>query len=328
MLGMEELKEYITITDKTVECPVMECDKKVRRRRKGDKDGSRFKCPKHKISISPSTFIYESESENMLWYNEKDQELLDNIKKVKRECRFEHDNSEDAVSWNIFRFLERNNMVDDFLEKKFKIPVGNYKVIYWSYSQEESHSFSELDKARILFGEEICKSSEPDIIIKADKALFFIEAKLTADNETPAKKDIDKTIKNPKHYTTGGNNWFKHVFMSDYEKIVRIQKYELLRFWLIGTWIAKQLNLHFYLVNLVLADRQKNIETIFRKHTNETPDRKFLRITWEDIYKHILDSPLSGDKDTMIRYFKNKSIGYEVNEKSHIGKLQRAFSIL
>jgi len=25
------------------------------------------------------------------------------------------DNSEDAVSWNVFRFLERNNLIEDFL---------------------------------------------------------------------------------------------------------------------------------------------------------------------------------------------------------------------
>jgi len=134
-----------------------------------------------------------------------------------------------------------------------------------------------------LFGEEICKSSEPDIIIKTDRALFFIEAKLTADNETPSKKDIDKIIQNSKKYTTGGNNWFDRVFTSRYKTIVREQKYELLRFWLIGTWIAKQQSLNFYLITLVLSDREKNIETIFRKHINETPDKKFLRVSWEDI---------------------------------------------
>jgi hypothetical protein len=50
---------------------------------------------------------------------------------------------------------------------------------------------------------------------------------------------------------------------------------------------------------------------------------RFIRITWEDICQQILNSDLSGiEKDTMIRYFKNKTIGYDEN-----GRLQKAFSI-
>lgn len=327
MLGIEELKENIEITETTVECPVKGCSEKVERQRDVFKREERFKCPKHNIYISPSTFEYSSEAENLLWTDEYDKDLLDRIKLVKRECRMARDNSEDAATWNVFRFLERKNLINNVLSSIVKIPLTSSSVIYWSYSQEETHSYSELDKGRIFFGEEICKSSEPDIIIETDRALFFIEAKLTADNETPSKKDIDKTIENSKKYTTGGKNWFDSVFTSHYETIVREQKYELLRFWLIGTWIAKQRGLNFYLINLVLSDREKNIEVIFRKHIRETQNRKFLRITWEDICKHIMDSALHRDKDTMIRYFKNKTIGYEVNEKLHIGKLQRAFSI-
>jgi hypothetical protein len=328
MLGMEELKEIIEITETTVECPVKGCNEKVERQRKDFKREEIFKCTKHNIYISPTTFEYSSEAENLLWTDAGDKDLLDKIKLVKRECRMGRDNSEDAVTWNVFRFLEKNALVNNVLSSIAKISLTSSSVIYWSYNQEESHSYSELDKARILFGEEICKSSEPDIIIETDRVLFFIEAKLTANNETPSKKDIDKTIENPKKYTTGGENWFDSVFTSHYKTIIRKQKYELLRFWLIGTWIAKQRGLDFYLINLVLSDREKNIEPIFRKHINETKNRKFLRITWEDICKHIMDSTLHRDKDSMIRYFKNKTIGYEVNEKLHIGKLQRAFSII
>jgi hypothetical protein len=92
---------------------------------------------------------------------------------------------------------------------------------------------------------------------------------------------------------------------------------------LLGTWIAKQWNLDFYLVNLVLSDREKDIETIFKRHLNEGQRMRFIRITWEDICQQILNSDLSGiEKDTMIRYFKNKTIGYDEN-----GRLQKAFSI-
>jgi len=87
--------------------------------------------------------------------------------------------------------------------------------------------------------------------------------------------------------------------------------------------MARQRDLDFYLVNLVLSEREKDIEAIFKRHLYENQRMKFIRITWEDIYHKILNKELSGvDKDAMIRYFKNKTIGYNGN-----GKLQKAFSI-
>lgn len=320
MLGMEELKERIEITETTVECPVKGCGEKVERQREVFKPEERFKCPEHNIYISPSTFEYQSELDNLLWKDKADLDLLTKIKTVKRESRIARDNSEDAVSWNVFRFLERNNLVEGFLSLIIGTPLRSSDVIYWSYSQGENSSWSELNKARKEFGEEIKRSSEPDVIIKTDNALLFIEAKLTAGNET-----IPSDMSNSKRYETGGDNWFSKVFKSDYKTVAIVEKkYELLRFWLLGTWIAKQQDLDFYLVNLVLSEREKDIEVIFKRHPYENQRRKFIRITWEDIYQQILNSGLSGiDKNTMIKYFRNKTMGYDGN-----GKLQRAFSIL
>jgi len=71
-----------------------------------------------------------------------------------------------------------------------------------------------------------------------------------------------------------------------------------------------------------LSEREKGIEEIFKRHLYENQSRKFIRITWEDIYKQILNSELSGnDESRMIKYFENKIIGYDGN-----GRLQRAFS--
>jgi hypothetical protein len=319
MLGMEELKEWIEITETTVECPVKGCSEKVERQREVFKLEEKFKCPKHNIYISPSTFEYQSELDNLLRKDKADLDLFKKIKKVKRESRIARDNSEDAVTWNVFRFLERNNLVETALSSIIGVTPKSYGVIYWSYSQEENSSWSELDEAREEFGEEIKRSSEPDVIIKTDNALLFIEAKLTAGNET-----IPGDTSNSKKYETGGDNWFSKVFKSNYKTVAIVEKkYELLRFWLLGTWMAKQQGLNFCLVNLVLSEREKNIEAIFKRHIYENQGIRFIRITWEDIYQQILNSNLSGTgKDTMIRYFKNKTIGYDGN-----GRLQRAFSI-
>jgi len=316
MFGIKELKEKIEITENTVECPVKGCKKIVERQRRVFRKEDRFRCPKHNIFISPSTFEYSDEADNFLWKEISDIELLERIKKVKRESRMARDNSEDAVSWNVFGFLERNNLLEGYLSLITGLYLKSSEVIYWSYSQKEDKVLSELNEARREFGEVIRRGSEPDIIIRTDKALFFIEAKLTAGNKTsPSNKNSSKK------YESGGHNWFSRVFKSDYKTIAIIEKkYELLRFWLLGTWMANQQDLDFYLINLVLAEREKDIEHIFKRYIRETKRRRFLRITWEDIYHYISNINSLIDKDIILHYFKNKTIGYDRE-----GKLQRAF---
>jgi len=144
------------------------------------------------------------------------------------------DNSKDAVSWNVFRFLERNNLIEDFLSSFTGLYHKSSEVIYWAYSQKENEVLPELNKARREFGEVIRKGSELDIIIKTNNVLFFIEAKLIAGNEM-----IPSNISSSKKYESGGQNWFSKAFKSDYKTIAVIEKkYELLRFWLLCTWMA------------------------------------------------------------------------------------------
>jgi len=134
MFGFEELKEKMEITEITVECPVKGCTEKVERQREGLRRWDRFKCPKHKIYISPSTFEYQCRSHNLLWKDEADRDLFERIKKLKRESGIARDNSEDAVTWNVFRFLERNNLIERVLGSAIGVTLKSSEVIYWSYS--------------------------------------------------------------------------------------------------------------------------------------------------------------------------------------------------
>lgn len=320
MLGIEELKTEIEITETTVECPVKDCNKKVERRRRKNGKDPKFSCPTHNISISPSTFKYTSEFDNLLWKSKQDRALLKDISEVKRVSKFEHDNSEDAVTWNIFRFLEINDLLADLLSKLTKSTLSKPEVIYWSYSQLEQNVWSKLLQARKKFETNPAKGSEPDIIIKSDKALFFIEAKLLASNNTPFRSN------NPlvqKKYEIGGNNWYSKVFNSDFKTVALAKKkYELLRFWLLGTWIAEKLDLDFHLVNLVLSEREAEIGSIFKPHIKENQRRKFFRVTWETIYEYVSKNP-STETATLMRYFRNKTLGYDGNRR-----LQKAFSVI
>ena len=320
MLGMQELKETIEITETTVECPVKGCGEKVQRQREVFRREEKFKCPKHNIYISPTTFEYQSEIDNILWKEKADLDLFDRIKSAKRESRIARDNSEDAVTWNVFRFLEKSELLSEFLAKLRNSSATNPEIIYWSYSRSQQNVWNELKKARTEFGEIPQRSTEPDLIVKSDDALFFIEAKLKASSKVDFNKRHTAEEKKERIRRYGrGDRFLKRPV----EDIIDAGYYQLMRLWVIGSSIAERVNLEFYLVNLVLSGKEEDIERDFKRYIKEDQSRKFLRITWEDIYQHISSSVLSGrEEDMIMRYFKNKTVGYDGN-----GKLQRAFSI-
>src|SRR3972149_287869 len=99
MHGLRDLKPHIKITPNNVECPIRECTKFVERQRRFFKREERFRCSEHKIYISPTTFEYDCEEDNLLWKSTADLALLKAIKTGKRESRIARDNSEDALSW-------------------------------------------------------------------------------------------------------------------------------------------------------------------------------------------------------------------------------------
>lgn len=318
MLGIQNLKQKITITQSTVECPVKDCNQKVERQRQSFRREKRFMCPDHKIYISPSTFEYESEKDNLLWQNKADLDLLEDVKTVKRESRIARDNSEDSLTWNLFRYLENANQLTNLLSHVGQSSYSYAELIYWSYSPKMKGVWQDLDRAREEFGENLARSSEPDLIAVTDKSLFFIEAKLTATNNT-----LPSNQNNRKKYLTGGHEWHKQVFKSDFNAVaIQAKKYELFRFWLLGSWLAKEMDRNFYLLNIVLCERDKDIEEQFIPHVNVDGQRQFKRLSWEGIYRHIADNaPDSRDKQMLVSYFHNKTIGYKA------GALQGAFSV-
>ena len=323
MYGAADLKDTLKVTETTVECPVKGCRHSVPRQRKTFRRSSDFRCPDHSIFISPSTFEYENKLDNILWKSELDQDLLFNkIFKVKRETeRIARDNSEDAVTWNVFRFLEKQNLLEGFLSDLTGFPVDDCEIIYWSYCQSEKQCWSWLQQVRNDFEINPSKGSEPDLIVKSSNSLFFIEAKLNANNNTvPSSSDLAVRQK----YENGCQRWFDKVFKSDFHDIAVVnKKYELLRFWLLGSKIADSLHSNFFLINLVPQEKEKYVESAFRSLIKETENRRFRRITWEEVYGYFLNvSVESKDKETLLKYFSEKIVGY-----NRENRLQKAFML-
>lgn len=116
MYGIKNLKPKIKHTSKTVECPVLGCNHHVPRMTRADKKTKQlFLCKQHGIFITPSTFIYMNESDNLLWKGKNAAALLKAIHGKKVESRIAHDNSEDAVTWNVFYHLYSQHILADYL---------------------------------------------------------------------------------------------------------------------------------------------------------------------------------------------------------------------
>lgn len=331
MYGWNDLKKTIGITAATVECPVLDCGKSVERQRKTFLKEARFICPVHRICISPSTFEYPDERDNMLWTSEADMRLWNCIKAkgVKRESRVARDNSEDALTWNVFRYLEASGLIGGFIDSLARESLSrNARVVYWSFCQMSRRPFPSLVEAASTFGEHVDRRSEPDVILDDDNVLVFIECKLSAGNSTkPSDPD------NPKLYLSGGDSWFATIFHPDatFTKIaVEKRLYELMRLWLLGSWIAAQAGKRFLLVNVVRegARIETDIEVRFNAHTQPNAQRAFVRCTWERIYSEFV-LPRAGrpDADRVAQYLKEKTLGYSAASRGTQGKLRRALNI-
>lgn len=321
MFTIKDLKDRKKNHEHLIECPVLDCNIFVDRRRLRGNEGKNFVCIEHNILITPSTFIYQNLRDNLL--DDTDLILLNKIFKSKRESRLRNDNSEDAVSWNIFRYLETENILLKWLNNVSNESHSEIKIMYWSFWEEGTYHL--LKNARCEFGEDKIKGSEPDIIIITDKTLFIIEAKLFSSNKTSGYgQQLLKRVNYSKKYKIGGNNLFDELFISNNCDIVKDQKYELMRFWLLGFWMAKQNEKKFQLLNLVLDRNEKEIETDFGKHIIQSSDRNFYRITWESIYHFIKEHGSDNlKKERVLNYFENKGSGYNEN-----GKIKRkAFDV-
>jgi hypothetical protein len=316
MYGVSDLKDRIEITTDSVECPVRGCETVVERQSKYFRRAPEFFCPDHAIYISPSTFEYETESANLLWNEPRDVDLLGRISRVKRESRIARDNSEDALSWNVFRFLERTNNLAPLLASCLGESIVNPGLVYWSYSPNEDSTLADLNDARREFGEVPSRGSEPDLIVVSDSVLIFIEAKLFASNNTtPSRSDACDA------YKAGGARWASRVFQTDLRVLSEEhKKYELARFWLLGSWMAERRQKRFRLVNLVPDARETDIVDRLSPHLHESSDRTFSRMTWEQARRWVDENRAGSEGGTELKeYLLNKSGGYSN------GRLKRAF---
>jgi hypothetical protein len=327
-LAWDQLKKDILDCNGRSQCPLDGCEETLQRQTSYFCREPQFQCSQHGIYVSPTTFEYPNERDNMLWKDEDDLALWSQIRRpeFKRESRVARERSEDAVTWNVVRFLERQQLVGEWLRVAINERVADPKVIYWSYCQTTKNAWQPLLDTCPMFGETTPRRSEPDVILDSPTLLVFVEAKLGSSNAKGNSK--------PKKYEDGCEWWFKQVFQpnSTFQSVAGdSEMYQLMRLWLIGSRIAHQQGKRFVLVNLVRGDAEAAIERLFGVQCMQTEQRRFVRATWEQIYEQVvMPLPASESKELMCFYFRNKTLGYKLQNAGPCERriLQRAFSLL
>jgi hypothetical protein len=317
MYGVSDLKHSLAITEHTVECPVNKCTTTVARAQRGERlRQQRFLCDHHQIFISPWRFEYRNQWDNLLWRMLEDREFLTAVRQVKRQSRFDRDESDDGLVWNVFRHLEKSGSLAGYLGHLVNSAIEGPIVSYWSCSSSTRKTCAALDGARQQFGEEPHRGSEPDLIVEANGKIFWIEAKLDATNNTTPANSND-----PNGYLIGGRGWFSKAFTSDYRAVaITAQRFELARLWLIGTWAAAAKNAEFFLCSIMPESR---IETAFQSHIAKMSRAHFVSTSWERLYHWVAsqNNPQPGSNE-ILEYLREKSAGY------YQGRLLPAFPTL
>lgn len=326
MFYFNDLKRSLDNKSKggVLDCPVKNCSGIVKKpTRESVKHEGYPLCPKSdthpseiKIRISPSTYIYENPYDNIIWKDDENKAFFNSINQpgVKRvQDKWGHNKSEDAVSFNVFRFLDKHGKTGGCLSAITGLPIGRGDLIYWSYSKSTPNPFDFfVNQAIYEFGEKPARFSEPDLVYVTEDMIILIESKFTSEVKTP-KKDV------PEGYSR--NCWQEETFSTPFETIAK-NFYELSRFWLLGSWWAKCKNKSFLLL-LILNDtvhNQRDDKIFTDSIIQSSGQREYQKTYWQNIRDYIggLQGIPQADKTKIMEYFENKAV-YKNNT------LQKAF---
>jgi len=321
MYDVRSLKPAISITPDTVECPVLGCARIVERQRGTFRREETFRCAEHGIYISASTFEYDHPHTNLLAMDAEDFGLFARLTGAKAESgRLGRERSEDAVTFNVIRGLEREGQLDAVFSALLARPIQDAVPSYWSLVTHTGATHPLLEAARRAFGENPDYGTEPDLLIETADTLVVVEAKLGSANETkPTHVGVLS------RYQRAANGWYATVFSGTPQSIAVEEKlYQLMRCWLLGSWMAKEAGKRFVLVNLVAEASDASAPSRFGAHIVASEERQFERATWERIRELIRgkDSATADSRTTtLVEFLDHKSLGYDSR-----GKLQAAFA--
>ena len=304
--GLHELRadrRPLLVGAHRIRCHVKDCSEIVELPR-----GTQWKrmrtncCQRHHIFVHKNTYRFDDTE--MGWQRNflatvRDTDRLKKIQGTKVEQRWGHENSEDALTWNVFRTFEKAgklSLLAALLTGERVQMVEPIELIPWS--NHNGSPWEPLEQARQHFKEGKRIPTEPDVVLLSRSGMVFVEAKFGSPNKRK-EPDIYR-------YQVGG--FYKQYFTAD---LASVSYHQLVRHFLFAAHIADQLGIRqFMLVNLVRRSSQQepgNTSRHFGQGFLKKPNQ-FRQATWEDIYDAFLRSnDLPPELNLLRRYFENKT---------------------
>ena len=207
----------------------------------------------------------------------------------KKREKLESENSEDAVTWTIFRYLQKEQMLADVLSALGVITLADGQqeptLLLWGAATPPSDPAGQDVTRQVVntsdaIGENHASRSEPDVILDfGEQGLCVIEVKLRSKND---QKPADYP-----HWAM----YFKDTdAFADEGQVRESGCYELARNWRIGCDLAGARP--FTLVNLagpsLFADKSEQDRLRrFQDGLAEKEGRTFLELAWDDMLQQI-----------------------------------------
>jgi hypothetical protein len=299
-------------------CPVRSCKAAPQHHQMGKR--IQLLCPDHGIEIRSKTFVYEDPLCNIRF--ERDY-FASNIwkNKLKAEThRFGNENSEDALTWNVFAALARRRMLSALSKSLSQIDIHDEPELYlWGLrvgldDPVVPKRFEALCAAREVFESGITRMrTEPDIMLYAPKSfLILVEAKFTSGNPIAVSGGNDVPDEKPAtregilgRYSAGQLPPGALLTRAN-EAPLYSQLYRNLVF---AIHMAAQLNVPWWVVNLtpkLLAKEMPDRRTTFIDAVLPSDSRRrFVRYTWEQLFRDHVEG--KADLHELATYLRFKS---------------------
>jgi hypothetical protein len=319
--GTEDLDPNVQVIDtqsKTVRCYVCGCDQVLRAPRRRGQRGD-F-CPVHGIrchySQASATYSYRDVRRNIITSADLFARRIVGHPFKYESHRLGSENSEDALSWNVFRSLQEGGQ----LPRVAAMITGEFLsyepfLYLWGIctTGDELDPWDLLIQARDRFENNLPverPKTEPDIALHLPgRYLILIEAKFTSPNTSykPGPRRDEQSLTFDELLEIYHDDALAILNRQRASEVPRIY-YQLWRNTVFAEWMSREDHprTKAYHVNLVRSGDEHESAREFAGLVNDGYKDRFLRLTWEEIYARTRD----GRRLTwMHRYLRTKTAG-------------------
>lgn len=205
-------------------------------------------------------------------------------------------NSEDALTWNVFRTLQLSGKKGlKIVSSLFKISEVN-TMLFWGCDVENRGEEQQLLNILIRTVDGKCQGTmtEPDLVVISDKEVVFVECKLNQSGKT-----------SPWKAGKGAEKRFK-IYAREFPELKDIANwkrvYQLIRQYVFAKLMAKHLEKRALVVPLINKAHEKILLPYYLEVKNSAINSEgvfYDFITWQDVAKMLLkfDHP---DKEAIL----------------------------